>query len=177
MHSKLLLHALQHFGVGKCPLQKNWVNSGPLQKKMEWTVIHSKKIGVGSCALQNVDIFGVECCVHWFFWSGLEVHSKTFGVDFRCTPDFWSELWVHNFYSKEVKNFGVERCPLQIWCIKRGWAPNKVIWAQLTAGKLHQVGLGHVPRPAWYTIYWSGQLPTPKKLEKKLFHSKLECMK
>jgi hypothetical protein len=42
-------------------------------------------------------------------------------------------------YSKEVKNFGVERCALQIYC--------------------------------------SGKLPTPKKLECTLFHSKLECMK
>jgi hypothetical protein len=84
------------------------------------------------------------------FWSGLEVHSKNFGVDLRCTPKLleWTlgafQIFGVNFecmivYSKEVKNFGVERCPIQ--------------------------------------IYWSGQLPTPKKLECTLLHSKLECMK
>jgi hypothetical protein len=54
---------------------------------------------------------------------------QIFGVNFECTI----------VYSKVVKNFEVESCPLQ--------------------------------------IYWSGQLPTPKKLECTLFHSKLKCMK
>jgi hypothetical protein len=48
-------------GVESCPIQK--------------------KIGVGSCALQNFDIFGVECCVLQFFWSELWVHYKFVGVD------------------------------------------------------------------------------------------------
>jgi hypothetical protein len=84
------------------------------------------------------------------FWSGLSVHSKNFGVDLSCTPKLleWTlgalQILGVNFecmivYSKEVKNFGVERCPLQ--------------------------------------IYWSGQLPTPKKVECTLFHSRLECIK
>ena len=126
MHSKLLIHALQHFGVGKCPLQKNGVNSCQLPK-----------IGVGSCSLQKFDIFGVEFCVlqsFWsglwcglqIFWSGLEVHSKKFGVDLRCTPKLskWTlgalQIFGVSFecmivYSKEVKMFGVERCLLQIY--------------------------------------------------------------
>jgi hypothetical protein len=108
-------------------------------KKMEWTAVHSKKIGVGSCALQNVDFFGVKCCLLQFFgvyfectpnfwectwsalqtfWSGLKWHSKTFGVDFRCTPNFEWTFECLIVYSKEVKNFGVERCPLQIYILE-----------------------------------------------------------
>jgi hypothetical protein len=30
--------------------------------------------------------------------------------------------------------------------------PAKLIWSYLTKGELHQAGLGHVSRPAWYTI-------------------------
>jgi hypothetical protein len=35
MHSKILLHALQHFGVGKFPLQKKW--SGQQSTPKNWS--------------------------------------------------------------------------------------------------------------------------------------------
>jgi ribosomal protein L24E len=119
--------------VGKCPLQKKWSEQPSTPKKLEWAVVHSQIL----TALQ-------------IFWSGLQVHSKNFGVDLRCTPKLleWTlgalQIFEVNFeciivYSKVVKNFEVERRPLQ--------------------------------------IYWSGQLLTPKKMECTLFHSKLECMK
>jgi hypothetical protein len=77
-----------------------------------------------------------------FVFIGLQVHSKNFGVDLRCTQKAleWTlgalQIFGVNFecmivYSKEVKYFGVERCSLQ--------------------------------------IYWSEQLPTPTELECTLF--------
>jgi hypothetical protein len=84
-----------------------WSGKVSTPKKMEWTAAHSKKVGVGGCSLQKFDIFGVEFCALQFFWSGLWVHSKFFGVELKCTPkilewtwgalqNFWSGLQVHS---------------------------------------------------------------------------------
>jgi hypothetical protein len=65
MHSKLLLHALQHFGVGKFPLQKKWSEQPSTPKKLEWAVVHSKNVTF----------------LEWNF-----VYSNFFEVDTECTP-------------------------------------------------------------------------------------------
>ena len=135
MHSKLLLHALQHFGVGKCPLQKKWSEQLHTPAKLEWAVFHSKNLTFLEWNFVHSNFLEWTLSALRIFWSGLEVHSKNFGVDLRCTPKLleWTSGALQIFgvkfecmivYSKLVKNFGVESCPLQ--------------------------------------IYWSGQLPTPK---------------
>jgi hypothetical protein len=142
MHSKLLLHALQHFGVGKCPLQKNGVNSGPLQKNWSGQLFNPKFWHFWSGILCTPIFLEWTLSALQIFWSGLQVHSKNFGVDLRGTPKLleWTlgalQIFEVNFeciivYSKVVKNFGVERCPLQ-----KNWSahfstPNWSAWSKV----------------------------------------------
>jgi hypothetical protein len=70
--------------------------------------------------------------------------------------------------SKNNVFFAQNSCGFRLtWCIKCSWAPTKVIWARLTAGELRQVGLWHVPRPAWYTILDSQDVNGPTQANTK----------
>ena len=131
MHSKLLLHALQHFGVGKCPLQKKWSEQLPTPKKLEWVVVHSKDL--------------VEFCALQFFWSGLWVHSKFFGVDLKCTTKILEWTWgaLQNFSSGLQVHSKFLEWTLSAWFLLQGSEK-----------------------------FWSGKLYTPNILEWTASHSK-----
>jgi hypothetical protein len=122
-----------------CPLQKKkWSEQLSTPKRlMEWVVVHSKNLTFLEWNFVYSNFCGVDTeCTPIFlectesalqkFWSGLEVDSKTFGVDLGALQIFGVNFECMIVYSKDVKNFGVGRCTLQ--------------------------------------IYWSGQLPTPKKI-------------
>jgi hypothetical protein len=79
MHSKdLLQYALQNFGVGKCSLQKTWSEQLSTPIFLGLKFVHSK-------ILPFLEWNGVHSN---FCWSGLQVHSKNFGVNKMCTPEF-----------------------------------------------------------------------------------------
>jgi hypothetical protein len=104
--------------VGKCPLQKKWSEQLPAPKKwseqlstprkLEWAVFPFKILTFLEWNVVYANFFEVEfeCTPNFLewnfstplqkFWSGLEVHSKMFGVDLRSTPNFWSGLEVHS---------------------------------------------------------------------------------
>jgi hypothetical protein len=95
------LNALQTF-ITCTPTFWSGKVSTPKKKwseQLEWAVVHSKWSGI-SCT----PIF-----LEWtlsalqIFWSGLEVHPKTFGVDFGCTPNFGVNFECMIVYSKVVK--------------------------------------------------------------------------
>jgi hypothetical protein len=125
MHSKHWLHALQHFGVGKCSLQK--------------------QIGVNNSSLQSILFFGVDstCPLQSLaiFWGGMNgVHSNSFGewspsallnfcleqrVKLNTLQIFyfmhynleWKSVHCNFFWSAKLSTvifFGVDNFPLQI---------------------------------------------------------------
>jgi hypothetical protein len=78
------------------------------------------------------------------------MHSKNFGVDLRCTPKLLE--WTLG----ALQIFGVSfECMIVYFKVVKNF------------------GVESCP----LQMYWSGKLPTPKKLKCTLFHSKLECMK
>ena len=77
MHSKQLLRAHQSFGVGSCPLQKNWSGQPPTPKnwhfwsgiartpkKLEWTAVHSNFFGVDNLRTPNETKTCTTCALH-----------------------------------------------------------------------------------------------------------------
>jgi hypothetical protein len=66
-----IFHALQHFGVSKCPLQKKWSEQLSTPKKLEWAVVHSKMFTFLEWNVVNSIFSGVdfECIAIFFEWT------------------------------------------------------------------------------------------------------------
>jgi hypothetical protein len=100
-----------------------WSAKVSTPKKMEWTAVHSKKTKfwhfwsgiLWTPIFLEWTLSALQFFLEWTssalqkFRSGLEVHSKTFGVDFRCTPNFWSELWVDDWLLQGSEKFWSEK--------------------------------------------------------------------
>jgi hypothetical protein len=111
---------------------------------LEWASVHSKKNGVNSCPLQSFPIFGMEWCPLQFFWSGLQLHSKIFGVDSKCTSKFleWNSCSLQKFWSASFvhsKKKDVDNCILQeifsFWSGQR-FTPNILEWTACHSKKV-----------------------------------------